>query len=144
MITKVLQALANNVRFGAKEPGMRKLNDFMDGAPVPSLAHLKSTDKFSTAVNIFGMPLLLHVIPQSADTFDVIRHDSLPSSDLCAWFARLCRGTLYLRQPPQQHFNRADEGLTSLRDDVVPEDNVGLDDTDKSFLHQFLHDNMDK
>lgn len=30
MITKVLQALANNVRFGAKEPGMRKLNDFMD------------------------------------------------------------------------------------------------------------------
>jgi neurofibromin 1 len=30
MITKVLQALANNVRFGSKEPGMKKLNEFMD------------------------------------------------------------------------------------------------------------------
>ena len=28
-ITKILQALANNIRFGAKEPGMRALNPFM-------------------------------------------------------------------------------------------------------------------
>lgn len=46
MITKVLQALANNVRFGAKEPGMRKLNDFMD-------------------VNIFGMTRFLQAISVS-------------------------------------------------------------------------------
>lgn len=30
LITKVLQALANNVRFGIKEPGLRSLNDFCD------------------------------------------------------------------------------------------------------------------
>ncbi len=30
LVTKVLQALANNVRFGAKEPGMRQLNGWMD------------------------------------------------------------------------------------------------------------------
>lgn len=30
LITKVLQALANNVRFGIKEPGLRALNDFCD------------------------------------------------------------------------------------------------------------------
>lgn len=29
-ITKVLQALANNIRFGAKEPAMKALNGFMD------------------------------------------------------------------------------------------------------------------
>lgn len=38
MITKVLQALANNVRFGAKEPGLKKLNDFMDVQVVSRLA----------------------------------------------------------------------------------------------------------
>ncbi|KAK4704245.1 neurofibromin 1, partial [Phenoliferia sp. Uapishka_3] len=86
MITKVLQALANNVRFGAKEPGMRKLNDFMD-------------------VNIFGMTRFLQAISQ---------------------------------------FSGGDEALTSERDDVDAEEDTGLDETDKSFLHQFLHDNMDK
>ncbi|KAM0749716.1 hypothetical protein T439DRAFT_302673 [Meredithblackwellia eburnea MCA 4105] len=86
MITKVLQALANNVRFGAKEPGMRKLNDFMD-------------------VNIFGMTRFLQAI---------------------------------------SHFNRADEPIPSIRDDAAPEDNPGLDEADRSFLHQYLCDNMDK
>ncbi|KAK4052185.1 Ras GTPase activating protein ira2 [Microbotryomycetes sp. JL201] len=30
MISKILQSLSNNVRFGLKDPSMRKLNDFMD------------------------------------------------------------------------------------------------------------------
>lgn len=38
MVTKVLQALANNVRFGAKEPGMAKLNSFMDSECFQSIA----------------------------------------------------------------------------------------------------------
>lgn len=41
MITKVIQSLANNTRFGAKEPAMRKLNDFMDGALFALHSHLE-------------------------------------------------------------------------------------------------------
>lgn len=59
MITKVLQALANNVRFGAKEPGMAKLNSFMDSES-PFCFPPASTD--GNVVNIFGMTRLLQSI----------------------------------------------------------------------------------
>lgn len=40
MVTKVLQALSNNVRFGAKEPGMRALNEFCDDQIFGTLFHI--------------------------------------------------------------------------------------------------------
>ncbi|SCV72897.1 BQ2448_15 [Microbotryum intermedium] len=51
-VSKILQALANNVRFGAKEPGMRAINPFMDRNIFTMTSFLSSMSRPPSALRI--------------------------------------------------------------------------------------------
>ncbi|SCZ95032.1 BZ3500_MvSof-1268-A1-R1_Chr11-3g03557 [Microbotryum saponariae] len=67
-VSKILQALANNVRFGAKEPGMRAINPFMDRNIFTMTSFLSSMSRPPSA--------------QRIETLDTANQDRLSPANL--------------------------------------------------------------
>jgi len=108
LVTKVLQALANNVRFGAKEPGMRQLNGWMD-------INIFTMTRFLQAISI---PVVIETTLSSAyvDPFDAVPESCLDHAEqaflhqfLADQSSKLGMALLHARQTvtQQQHANGA-------------------------------------